>query len=455
MLPVLSLKPFAILALFLVSAPLSASEEGTGDEEDRFKDRDKYAAELCGKLGGKPVFYHTRTEHIYGTSHNEIWINHCAIGFRTLSKGKDGPDTAYEDLLSWTEEVSGIAADNSLSVESCKAHKNSLTLLYGKSVLAELVYRKGGLALAPGFRKKILDGMEKNADIGTDVLQTVLSGLEDPQIHEVLRAYDLGDSIAQGHVDYALGALAVHLDEAQDKKVRKYLQRLADSLAAWKQSEQPVFLVEARKAGKILSAPVYPPLDSPTVFWKDSLLCVVQEDEAEPTSMRTFDPRTGKWEPKAKLKYPESGLSKMFEKSSQNLRRGCSYETYCWTRNMGPISEDPCDGISCGPLILLDDSAGGSVQSEEDLVRAGGSCAAGSGYLEFLPGGVVRVIDSSKVAWKVLDGYLIFGTRLYGFSLAKDYPVVVSPNQNWVAYALEAKDGKSIELWVARLKYKP
>jgi hypothetical protein len=444
-------KPFAILAFFLamVSAPLSADEGDAGEE-----DKAEYSQESCGKLAGTPVFYDTRTEHNYGTRHNETWSNQCSIDSRTLSKGAHGPDTAYEPLLSWSEEVSGPMADNSLTVESCKAVKNTLTLLSGQSVIAEFTYRKGQLALSPAFRKKILDGMEKNADIGTERLQTVLSGLEDPQIHEALRAYALGDSAAQGYVDYTIDALAEYLNEAKDKNVRKYCKRLSDSLSAWKKSEQPVFLVEPRKAGTILAAPVYPPLDAPTVFWKDSSLCVVQESKAKPNSMRMFDPRAGKWGPKVKLKYPESGMYQMFEKNTGTWSMGCNYETYCWSKRMGPISDDPCDGISCGPLIMLDDSAGGSVQSREDLAKAGGSCAAGDGGLEFFGGGMVRFMDSTKVAWKVLEGDVRYDTRPYEFQLTREYPVAVSPGQDWIAYALDSKDGKSIELWVARLKYK-
>jgi hypothetical protein len=268
----------------------------------------------------------------------------------------------------------------------------------------------------------------------------------------VLRAYAIGDSAAHGYVDDAIAASAEHLQAAKDKRVRKYCQRLADSLAAWKRSEQPVFLADARKAGKILTAPVYPPLDSPTVFWKDSLLCVVQEDKAKPASMRAFDPRAGKWGPKAKLTYPESGLYQMYVKQTGTWSTLCDYETFCWSKNMGAISEDPCEGISCRPLIILDDSAGGSVRSREDLARAGGSCAAGDGRLEFIGGGRVRIMDSAKVAWKVLDGEAIYSPR--GHGSLREYPVVVSPNQNWIAYASESKDGKSIELWVARLKYK-
>jgi hypothetical protein len=444
-------KPFAVLTtiLALVSAPLFA-DEGGGEEEDKAE----YSQEPCGKLGGMPVFYRTRTEHTYGSRHSESWSNACSIDARTVSKGENGPDTAFEALLSWSEEVSGAPADNAFTVESCKAGKNSLTLLSGQTAIAEFTYQKGQLALAPGFRKKILDGMERNAPIGTAQLQTVLSGLEDPQIHEVLRAYAIGDSAAQGYVDYAIYASAECLREAQDKNVRKYCKRLSDSLSAWKKSEQPVFLVDARKAGTLLGAPVYPPLDAPTVFWKDSSLCVVQESEAKPTLMRAFDPRTGKWGPKAKLKYPESGMYQMFEKNTGTWSMGCNYETFCWSKKMGPISDDPCEGISCGPLIMLDDSAGGSVQSREDLSKAGGSAAAGDGGLEFFGGGMVRYLDSSKVAWKVLDGDLRYGTRPYGFQLTREYPVVVSPGQDWVAYALDSKDGKGIELWVARLKYK-
>lgn len=41
--------------------------------------------------------------------------------------------------------------------------------------------------------------------------------------------------------------------------------------------------------------PSEPPLDSPTVFWRDKLLCVVQEDKRVAARMRTCDPRSGKW----------------------------------------------------------------------------------------------------------------------------------------------------------------
>lgn len=58
------------------------------------------------------------------------------------------------------------------------------------------------------------------------------------------------------------------------------------------------------------------------------------------------------------------------------------------------------------------------------------------------------------MAWTIFDGSIQYSTRSVPFILKRDYPVVMSPNQKWIAYALEARNGKSIELWVAQLQYK-
>ncbi|GEM_PF-6816080 len=450
---------FVLLALTLAVFATNLfgdDDESAGSGEDG--DKTTTTEDTCGKLAGNLVVFTTSVKYggVFAKGY-ERWDNEYSLAMRTLTKGANGLDTFWLPLLSWTDFTHGWMVENQPMAPACRTDKNGLTLKFDKNPLAEFTYKQEHLALSPAFRRRIIAGVEKgDSTVSNYDLQTLLSGtgVEDTQIVEALRVYALKDSIGKNFIDYSIEALRDFIGYATDKPMQRYAKHLSDSLIAWKKSEQPVTLEGAKKVGRILSPPIYPPLDSPSVFWKDSLLCVVQEEKAKPILMRTFDPRSGKWGAKTQVKYPESGMYQMYEKNTGTYSMACPYETLCWSKKLGAFSSDPCDGIECGPLLILDDTAVGAVENLADRLRAGGSCAAGDGTLEFVDGGYVKNRSDSTMAWPMFDRPLTYASRSYNFALKRAYPVVVSPDQNWIAYAYDAKDGKAVELWVARLRYK-
>jgi hypothetical protein len=440
--------------LFTVLAAASFGQEDAQSDDDEGETTE----DTCGKWGKEWVILSASTHTDRGPRGRNRYDNKYSLNVRWTSKGEHGLDTNVTSLLSWEEEENVWLEDNELMVNRCKTGKKTVALYYDSTLLAEFEDKRDSLVVAPAFRRKILAGMEKgDPSIWYGPTRNILSGtgVNDSNLLAVLQVYALKDSVRNGYVDNSIDAIGEFLGTASDPTVKRSCKRLLDSLVAWKKSVQPVSLADAKKAGRILNPPVYPPLDSPTVFWKGSLLCVVQEDDAKPKMMRTFETASGKWGAKTRVEYPESGMYKMYEKNTGTYSMGCEYEHFCWSKNLGAISDDPCDGLQCGPLLILDDTAVGSVESREDLLKAGGSCAAGNGQLEFVDEGKVRNMGDTKMSWNLFDKPLESGTRQYSFELQRQYPVVVSPDQNWIAYARSGKDGKGVELWVARLKYKP
>jgi hypothetical protein len=443
------------LAVFLALGlhPIHGEE---GDESQEEGDKADVTVDTCGKLDGRPVVIRSSTTHQMFSRGNEGFETAFSIDLFILKKNGKKFDTTYENLLSWSSSSFGNGVDAPMAPD-VKAQKNSLKIWCGKEPV-EFHYKKDQIRMNPESRKKIIRDLERDTShFDAAWISEILTGAnwEDRHLIQVLRLYGTRDSIRLGLVDAQIETLKALADEAADDTIARYCKRLADSLVAAKKANQPIKLQGEKKIGAILNDPIYPPLDSPSVFWKDSLLVVVQEEAAKPRMMRTFDPRTGKWGKKAPVRYPETDLSGMYEKNTGTYSIGCNYEVFCWRKRLGEFSDDPCEGLDCNPLILLRDSSGGSVESREDLVRAGGSCAAGGGRFEFTGAGTLYPLGDTKVSWEILPGPALHDSRKYGFELRRDYPVVVSPDQDWIAYALASKDGKSKELWVARLKYRP
>lgn len=442
----------------LLAALSAACAFGQETDPENGGDDAAYSEHPCGRLEGNLVSLTAATHTQGGPGGNVGYDNDYSLSMRIITRSGNDRDTSLTPLLAWQDQVSGWMADNALMADGCETHGNRLAVYDGKSLLAEFAYRQEALSLTPSFRRKIIAGLDEgDSAIRYEELRKMLSGAgtADTGLLPALRVYALRDSIRMGFADYAIDALGGCSEAIADPAVKRTCRRLRDSLVAWKKAEQPVWLADAKKAGRLLGPPVYPPLDSPTVFWKDSLLCVVQEDDSPPRMMRAFDPRTGRWGARTRVKYPESGLYKMYEKNTGTYSMACPHETLCWSKNLGAISEDPCEGLECGPLLMLDDKVTGSVENLADLRKAGGSCAAGSGRLEFFGSGLVKGMGDSTLAWDIFAGPLAYGTRKYAFALTREYPVSVSPDQNWIAYARPRKEGEAVDLWVARLRYKP
>lgn len=442
---------WSLLSLFaLMLSPVIILSQ----EEESSEDTPEVSVDTCGKLNGNIITYTSSMEDTNYIKGFQSIGQSCSIDMIKIEHSEDGPDTSIINLLSWKGYSWGIWPGEPYSI-SIEIQKNDLKLFDRGELLGWFRYINDSLTFAPEFLKKILKGLDSgDTSILHAGLQAIIkeSPLGDDHLFQVLELYKIRNSIREGLIDQSIDDLKELSVEAVDDGIKRYCTRWADSLTNYKKAYAPVKLINARKIGKILSSPVYPPLDSPTVFWKDTLLCVVQESNTTPEFMRTFNPRSNKWGPKETLKYPESGMSKLYIKSA-GYSIECPNLTVCWQDTLGKSNHDPCDGLDCSPLIMLLGSRIGSVDNRDDLVKAGGSCAAGFGKLEFRSDALLFWMSDTGSAWQIFSEEVVYGTRQYSFDLKRDYPVVVSPDQNWIAYALRTKNDDKIELWVARLEY--
>jgi hypothetical protein len=442
-----------MLLIFALGAhTLFAGEEGDGSEYDK----PDVTIDTCGNLGGNLLTYTVSSTHSVYSKGFESIDEDRSIDIRVITKDSESPETTSVNLLNWQCSTYGLGPEPPTPV-LVKPQKNILKLFYDTLLLAHFINKNDKLDLAPEFRTRIIKGIDKRDSTLFDFdLYDLLKGSswEDEHIVQVLRLHMIKDSLRWGHVDAMIESLKALSSEAVDDTISRICKRLSDSLIARKKADQPAALADAKKIGIILSPPVYPPLDSPTVFWQDKLLCVVQESKTPPLMLRTFDPAAGKWGKKMPVRFPETGMSQLFVKNTGTYSVACPYDIFCWHKKLGKFNDDPCDGLDCSPLLILNDPNHRSVENHDDLVKAGGSCAAGNGTLEFREGGNLYHLGDTNQTWSIFPGNLRYGSRSYPFDLKRDYPVVVSPDQQWVAYALDSKDGKNLELWVARLKYK-
>lgn len=424
-------------------------------EDESSENTPEVTVDTCGKLNGNIITYTSSLEYANHVKGYQSIDQSCSIDMMKIEQLKDYSDTSFVHLLSWKGHSWGIGADAPYNI-SIELQKNDLKLFNWGRLLGWFRYIDNSLTFAPDFLKKILKGLDSgDTSILYAGLQDIIkdSPVGDDHVFQVLQLYEIRNSIREGAIDQSIDDLKKLSVEAVDDSIRRYCTRWADSLSTYKKAYTPVKLINAKKIGIILSSPVYPPLDSPTVFWKDTLLCVVQESNTTPEFMRTFNPRNSKWGPKETLKYPESGMSKLYVKNTGTYSMECPYLTVCWNDTLGKFNDDPCDGLDCSPLIMLLDPRIGSVNNRDDLAKAGGSCAAGFGNLEFRSYALLFWMSDTGSAWKLFPECVVYGTRKYSFNLERDYPVVVSPDQNWIAYALRSKNDGKIELWVARLEY--
>lgn len=440
--------PFPILltVLLALSAPVILGQEEEGESE---QDRDIVDVDTCGTLAGKLVTYTARTEVSWSSNprHEAIGVAH------TIAMGRD-PDLS--GLLTWTSE----AHPDDIKPFKVKADKQDLRMhTKGENrLVAHFIQAGHWIQVAPAFRKRIEKSFEReDTALSWYGLQEILPAVREVDAHvaQVVQLVGLRGAIQGGYLDPAIKGLHEVLDSPADDTISRYGKKLMDSANDLKKALQPAVLAEARKIGKLLAAPFYPPLDSPTVFWRDKVLCVVQEDKQPAARMRTYDPRSGKWGKPVAVKYPETGLSKLYnipEWAGGTEDEPCQF---CWPKPSGKPDETDCRFMTCVPALLLDIPEGGSVDSLEHRKRAGGAPAAGNSRYEFRDEGALFPIGKDSVSWKLFPDGLRFQTRQQSLSWDSSYPVVVSPDQEWVAYALEAKDGKGMELWVGRLKYNP
>ncbi|HEX3020487.1 MAG TPA: hypothetical protein VHP36_09295 [Chitinispirillaceae bacterium] len=443
---------WSLLSLFtLMLSPVIILSQ----EDESSENTPEVTVDTCGKLQGNIITYTSSLEYATYVKGYQSIDQSCSIDMMKIEQLEDYSYTSIVNLLSWKGHSWGMGPDVPYNI-SVEIKKNDLKLFDYDRLLGWFRYIDDTLVLAPEFRIKILNGLDSG---DTTILYTGLqdiikdSPLGDDHIFQVLQLYEIRNSIREGVIDQSIDDLKKFSVGAVDDSIRRYCTRWADSLSTYKKTFVPVKLINAKKIGTILSSPVYPPLDSPTVFWKDTLLCVVQESNTIPEFIRAFNPRNSKWGPKETLKYPESGMSKLYVKNTGTYSMACPYLTVCWNDTLGKFNDDPCDGFDCSPILMLRNPQSGSLNNQDDLTKAGGSCAAGFGKLEFNSYGKLFWMSDTGSAWQIFPEEVIYGTRKYSFDLKRDYPVVVSPDQNWIAYALRTKNDSKIQLWVAQLEY--
>ncbi len=393
-----------------------------------------------------------------------------------------------------------VAKGNELKIFNDSARNSHLT--------AHFIVSKENLKLSPGFRKKILVGMYRKDTTSKyePLLDILRGGWRDIKMLSALGVYRVNNSIARGKYDESLVMLdSLMRDEDVDSAIRSHCRLLSHSLQALKTAKEPAHLVHAITIDSLQQPPIYPPQDSPTVFWKDERLWLVHEEHAPGQRMRCYDPKNGSWEAGKKIRYPETGLSGLFEKwttpegtPDEAPEAGpYRYKEVCWHDKFGANDQEAGEGLDCQPLIQLanpvPDSVrnadywypsvdwktevlryfSGSVGNETDLKRAGGSCSAQFGKLEFGERG--RLYNSryhselwnAPVQWDIFPADIIYGRHEYpaltrpeyrdwkiNFPVTRPYPVVVSPNQNWIAFATDSNSKNGYALWVAKLEYK-
>jgi hypothetical protein len=447
--------PILLAVLLTFSAPMILGQE---EEKESEQDRDILDVDTCGTLAGKLVTYTARTEVSWSghPGHEAIEVKH------SIAMGRY-PDLS--ELLTWTSEEH----PDDIKPFKVKAKKKDLKI-YTKDEnrlvahfipadnwnLLMPVYRT--LLFAPAFRKRIEKSLEtKDTALSWYGLQEILPAVREMDAHvaQVVELVILRGDIQRGDLDPAINRLHEVLDSPVDDTINRYGKQLMDSANDLKRASQPAVLAEARKIGKLPAAPFYPPLDSPTVFWRDKVLCVVQEDKQATARMRSYDPQSGKWGKAVAVKFQETGVSRLHNLPKWGSGTADGQCLFCWPNSSGTVDDLDCHAMTCASSLLLDIPGGGSVDSMEHLKRAGGTPAMGNSQYQFRDEGALYPLGNANVSWNLFPEGLRFQTRHPFLNWDLSRPVVVSPDQDWVAYALEAKDGKGVELWVGRLKYNP
>lgn len=429
-----------------------------------FMEGTRITVDTCGILAGR------RLECTW----KEVTANmgrgwHVESGFTVRSKSvvKRGRirDTLKSPLVSWSLSVENPMEYPSVPSLEFEARKSDMRFFEstsgGRKVAAHFRWKEDRLVMASEFRKRLARAVG-SPDTGLGRLSALTEWIDpgdwnaDPYILGILDLLSIRDSLHRGLHDFAFEAYREMAGASADTSITRIAKCKADSLEAWKKAAQPLHLEAPRKVGRLLSGPFYPPLDSPTVFWRDSLLCVIQQDGKPGASMRKWNPRTGAWSKFEKARFPETGIAELYGLYCEVILRIHDTGRNCWTRRLKDPGSLACPAWECSPLLSLADTLPGSTANPEHLSRAGGSSAAGYGRFEFGDGGSLRLAGNPHLSWRVFpdSAVPVFGRKRYEIVPERDYPVVVSPDQEWVAFALAGPGGVPIDLWVSRIRYK-
>lgn len=325
------------------------------------------------------------------------------------------------------------------------------------------------LTISPDLLKRL----EKSVDNPKDSVKGyknpryMLNQMQFADMHPTLlcQLFDITTLIDSSEWDQAeesITTLKGKAEEADDAFIKIRCDKIKQLIANHKKQTVPIQLSGAKKIGVILEPPVYPPLDTPTIFWQDTLLCVLQTDTThKKPMMRTWNPSTAKWGPIVPARIPKCSMKGYFNVYPCYY---CENESHYWHSTLElPGEQGSCDLCDC----FTDDRPLVSIPSQKVflfkkdgfdsamIALSGGSCIAGHGEYLFNGDGKVYSIDM-KISWDIQLGNIV-NSSAYEFvkdgSSTASYPVVVSANQNFIAYAIQRDNNSKIELWVARISY--
>ena len=297
-----------------------------------------------------------------------------------------------------------------------------------------------------------------------DDLYYILSNMSFTDMHP-LRVLELVKSrklMEAGEWDLAEANIAWLAQEASDNSdtyVTTRCEKLANEIAQYKNANIPFVLTDVHKIGTLSDNPIYPPGDNPTVFWQDNFLCVITDTSGISGKMHRYNPVQKQWGKVLPAKYPDCSMEGYYVVYPCYY---CDDSTHYWNTAIALPGEDgSCDLCDCftdpRPLISIPSDSififkGGRFDSLA-IERSGGSCIAGNGRY-FFDNDSKLCLYNSKISWNILpEGIVSSGNSIDIDYFYSSYPVVVSPDQKWVAYAIKQKNGEKIELWVAKLNY--
>jgi hypothetical protein len=352
-----------------------------------------------------------------------------------------------------------ISRDRFLLTETSSSGESSI----------ELTAPHDSLVISPDLLKKLEKAVDNPKDTvkGYKNPRYLLSQMEFSDKHPTLLCHllDINTLIDSSEWDIAedsVTGLKGQAEEAGDAFVKGRCDKILTLIANHKKQTVPFQLSGAKKVGIILENPVYPPVDSPTVFWQDTLLCVMQTDTThKKPMMRTWNPATSKWGPVVPARIPQCSMEGYI---SVHTCYYCDEESHYWHSALElPGEEGSCDLCDCftdqRPLVSIPSKKVFLFKKDEFdsamIAVSGGSCIAGHGEYVFGEDGKFYTKDM-KTSWDIQMGNIVVSWAnnfVEDMSFTASYPVVVSANQNLVAYAIQRDNNSKIELWVARINY--
>jgi hypothetical protein len=366
----------------------------------------------------------------------------------------------YDDPVAELSDVQiKISKDRFLLTETSSSGESSI----------EFAARYDSLVISPDLLKKLEKAVDNPKDTVTGYKNPryFLSQMQFADMHPTLlcNLLDVNALIDSSEWDQAEGSvtkLKEQAEEANDAFVKIRCDKIKTAIANHKKQTVPFQLSGAKKIGVILEPPVYPPLDSPTVFWQDTLLCVMQTDTThKKPMMRTWNPATSKWGPVVPARIPQCSMEGYI---SVHTCYYCDEESHYWHSALElPGEEGSCDLCDCftdqRPLVSIPSKKVFLFKKDEFdsamIAVSGGSCIAGHGEYVFGEDGKFYTKDM-KTSWDIQMGNIVVSWAnnfVEDMSFTASYPVVVSANQNLVAYAIQRDNNSKIELWVARINY--